>query len=167
MMNVDNRKEVFEKEGQLFNHIEAMYINSKGYEHYGQKRRKNIVVRQLKSLRVNAVTALDIGGAEGLFVKEAENLGYFAVGCDISRLKIVKAKELKVIECDAQNLPFKDKSFDVVLLNRILECIPNDEKALSEAFRVARKYLIITVPNEPPNAKLKRRLIGGGANDDL
>lgn len=149
-MKVNNKKDIFEKEGQLFNHIKAMYVNSKGYEHYWQNRRKDRIVRQLKELKGECSSVLDIGCAEGLFVEIAENLGYFTIGCDIARSKLTRAN-VKVIECDAQNLPFKDNVFDIVIRGRILEYIPNDEKALFEASRVARKWLIITVPNNSPS----------------
>jgi ubiquinone/menaquinone biosynthesis C-methylase UbiE len=156
-MKVDNKKEVFEKEGRLFDHIKAMYINSQGYQHYWQNRRKERIVRQLKELKNECNSMLDIGCAEGLFVEMAKGLGYFAIGCDLSRSKLSRAN-VGVVESDAQILPFKDNSFDIVMLNRILELIPDDEKALAEASRVARKYLVITAPNKPNSliAKLKR-----------
>lgn len=52
------------------------------------------------------------------------------------------------IKGDAQNLPLEDKSYDIACLNEILEHIPDPVKALKEASRVARKKIIITVPNE-------------------
>jgi SAM-dependent methyltransferase len=40
---------------------------------------------------------------------------------------------------DAQNLPFADASFDVVLMNAVLEHIPDAPKAIAEASRILRK----------------------------
>ena len=44
-------------------------------------------------------------------------------------------------------LPFRDQSFDSVLIFEVLEHVADIEKVLSEAFRVARKNVLITVPN--------------------
>lgn len=51
------------------------------------------------------------------------------------------------VRADAQNLPFKDKEFDIAVLAEILEHVPDPVKALKEAARVANK-VVITVPNE-------------------
>jgi ubiquinone/menaquinone biosynthesis C-methylase UbiE len=138
---------LFEKEGELFNHINAMYFDSKGYENYWQNRRKDKILKKLDKLKGECDSVLDVGSAEGLFVEESDKRGYFALGCDISRSKLIKAKGLRLIECDSQNLPYKNKSFDIVLLNRILELVPDEKETISEAIRVGKKYLIITVPN--------------------
>jgi SAM-dependent methyltransferase len=44
-------------------------------------------------------------------------------------------------------LPFPDKSFDTVLLFEVIEHVPPIETILREAFRVARKNVLVTVPN--------------------
>lgn len=47
------------------------------------------------------------------------------------------------------DLQRRDKEYDCVFLLEVLEHIPEYEKALSEVFRVSRKYVVISVPNEP------------------
>src|SRR4029453_17733831 len=44
-------------------------------------------------------------------------------------------------------LPFPDRSFDTVLLFEVIEHVPSIEAILKEAFRVARKNVLVTVPN--------------------
>jgi SAM-dependent methyltransferase len=39
---------------------------------------------------------------------------------------------------DVLNIPFKDKSFDLILCNHLLEHVPNDKKAMSELLRVLK-----------------------------
>ncbi len=56
-------------------------------------------------------------------------------------------------------IPFKQESvlqlqrtdgeFDCVFLLEVLEHVPDYEKALSELFRVSRKYVVVSTPNEP------------------
>jgi len=52
------------------------------------------------------------------------------------------------IDENATNLPFDSESFDTVILSAVLEHIPGDgdKKAIEEAYRVARKRIILTVP---------------------
>lgn len=40
------------------------------------------------------------------------------------------------VQCDIQQLPFDDESFDVVICNHVLEHIPDDRRAMSELLRV-------------------------------
>lgn len=56
----------------------------------------------------------------------------------------------------AENLPFKDKYFDIVCCDELLEHVPDPQQVLKETVRVARKKAIITVPWEhvwPPDLK--------------
>ena len=49
---------------------------------------------------------------------------------------------------DIHNLPFRDKSFQTVVLSEVLEHVAEPNKVLAEAIRVCRKRLVITVPDE-------------------
>jgi len=51
---------------------------------------------------------------------------------------------------DATNLPFENQSFDTVTMFDVLEHIPDDEKAVSEALRVLRPggFILVSSPNE-------------------
>jgi 2-polyprenyl-3-methyl-5-hydroxy-6-metoxy-1,4-benzoquinol methylase len=46
-------------------------------------------------------------------------------------------------------LPFADNSFDLVTCLEVLEHLENYEKAMQEIKRVAKKYVILSVPHEP------------------
>ena len=52
------------------------------------------------------------------------------------------------VKADIQDLPFEDNSFDVVFCNHVLEHVDNDQKALSELFRVMKPggWGILQVP---------------------
>lgn len=47
----------------------------------------------------------------------------------------------------ADNLPFRDASTDTILAFEVLEHLPDPGRALREYYRVARKNVIVTVPN--------------------
>lgn len=46
------------------------------------------------------------------------------------------------------NQPFPDNSFDVVTLLEVLEHIPEVEKAVAAAVKMARKYVVVSVPSK-------------------
>lgn len=57
---------------------------------------------------------------------------------------------------EAEELPFEDNSFDIVSEGELLEHVPDPQRVLKQAIRVARKKVIITVPFEyewPPDLK--------------
>lgn len=46
-------------------------------------------------------------------------------------------------------LPYKDNFFDLIICTEVLEHLEDPTKAIKEMLRVSKKYLIISVPNEP------------------
>jgi SAM-dependent methyltransferase len=54
------------------------------------------------------------------------------------------------VKADICHLPFEDESFDVILCNHVLEHIPDDQKAMSELFRVMKKggWGIFQIPQD-------------------
>lgn len=54
------------------------------------------------------------------------------------------------VKADITNLPFADESFDVIFCNHVLEHIPNDQKAMSELYRVMKKggWGIFQIPQD-------------------
>lgn len=78
--------------------------------------------------------------------------GYtLSVGCGSDmkgqvRLDIEPTEATNIIG-DACHLPFKDKSFDTVILIGVLHHIPNYEQAMKEAVRVCKKAIAGREPN--------------------
>ena len=75
---------------------------------------------------------------------------YKIVGLDtyIYAIREARTKCLDVICGDTYNLPFKTNNFDATILIDTLEHLEYPEKVLSEAVRVARKSVILAVPNK-------------------
>lgn len=59
-------------------------------------------------------------------------------------------EKVRFICGDATNLPFDNESFDVVTMFDVIEHVPDDRKAISEALRVLKPkgFLLISTPNE-------------------
>lgn len=58
-----------------------------------------------------------------------KNLDY--ITCDLD-------SPIADVKADIQDLPFEDNTFDVIFCNHVLEHVDNDQKALSELFRVMK-----------------------------
>jgi len=100
-------------------------------------------------------TVLDAGCGEGFSMNKliANGIGERIEGIEYSNEAISFAKKLfphlTIKQGSIYDLPYKDSSFDLVICAEVLEHLENPAKALREMSRVSRKYLIISVPNEP------------------
>ncbi|MEI6103230.1 MAG: class I SAM-dependent methyltransferase [Methanothrix sp.] len=92
---------------------------------------------------------LDAGCATGDYLQRLGKLGYHCAGMDINSeyVNIAMQKGLDAQVMDAKHLKFPDKSYDTVLLFEVLEHVDKQEDVLKEVRRVARKNVLITVPN--------------------
>ena len=93
-------------------------------------------------------TVLDLGCGFGAYSAALIETGLKCFGCDISLdyLRGAVRNGVPVVRVDSL-LPFKDRSFDTVMMFEVIEHVEGIEKVLDEAFRIARKNVLITVPN--------------------
>jgi len=92
---------------------------------------------------------LDLGCAEGWFFKYIVSKISFSVyvGSDIALINLEKARKNglhDLVLCDAEHLPFRDNSFDLVLCTEVLEHLIEPKSTLIEIARVSRKVIITT-----------------------
>jgi len=115
---------------------------------FGQDRRLALIHRyaDLEDSRI-----LDVGCGLGTYVRKLRAFSPDVYGVDIDAQKVAQAQQdLDNIYCaPAEELPFADDFFDVVLLHEVLEHVESDQQAVGEAFRVARVggRVVIFVPN--------------------
>jgi len=111
------------------------------------------VAEPVQQMRVEAVqdrlvgTVLDVGGGDGYPASQYAKT-HDTVMVEISSARVHRAQELGVDARlgDAEALDFAHNSFDTVVLGEILEHLRNPGRAITEAFRVARERVIMTLP---------------------
>lgn len=97
---------------------------------------------------------LDAGCGEGEVLARALS-GYTgtitAFDLDIHRLTLARQRVADVgfLMSNIHRLPFTDNSFDLIISLEVLEHISDPQKALRELWRVSRRYVLLSVPNEP------------------
>lgn len=97
---------------------------------------------------------LDVGCGRGDLVVEFSKIGVEIYGIDILEESITRsfreeAKD-KVCIADAERLPFKQGSFDLVIAHHVIEHLHNPELFIRETHRVLRKggvvFCVTTIP---------------------
>lgn len=117
------------------------------------RRRYERVVSLLKES--NPTRVLDLGCGEGnlerLLASHRLEAGIL-IAADINRSHCLGVRETNsicrpdVVQLDAESLPFRPNSFDVIVATEIIEHVPNESKCLSELYRLQPERLILTVP---------------------
>lgn len=98
---------------------------------------------------------LDAGCGEGFSLHKISeyNIGEKLEGIDYSNEAILIGKKLfpnlSLKQASIYDLPYKDNTFDLVLCTEVLEHLENPKKGLQEIVRVSKKYILVSVPNEP------------------
>lgn len=129
---------------------------------YTDKREKDLLIKLLKPKP--GQTLLDVGCGTGNYFMFFKDLGLDVAGLDVSphMVKYVEGKMLekpRIILGRNEELPFEDKSFDIVALITSFEFVKGGKRGLEEAFRVARKKVVLGVLNKISYLNIKRRLL--------
>lgn len=150
---LDNRFQETDEAGVYIAH-QPIYGFRAGHCEPGLSARQIRTLRILEELSLRKTESLlDVGAAEGYKAYLAKIL--LGIGkvecCDLSVEAARRSKEIFGLpsrQADIHQLPYKDREFDAVLCSETLEHVYDLPKALEELLRVAKKTVIITVPNE-------------------
>jgi len=96
-------------------------------------------------------SVLDVGCGEGYVIEELSQQGRNAQGVDIVDIRLARSCPFRLY--DGQSLPFRDASFDLVMLSFVLHHVPDERKLrlLREAIRVSRNKVLV-VEDTPTSA---------------
>ena len=95
---------------------------------------------------------LDVGCGAGAYSRVIQSEGFECIGIDINVdvLRSASNAGVQSLLVDAMKIAFRDKAFDMILLIEVLEHVVNPGGLLTEAGRLAKKRIFITVPNLEP-----------------
>jgi len=114
-----------------------------------RKLQRKALVESCKGKRI-----LDIGGGTGRTANELAISGHEVIVLDKNAAIMIfgqrRYPKLSFIRGDAYSLPFRDESFDEVILEEIIEHFEDQEKAIDEVLRVLRPggQTILSTPNK-------------------
>jgi SAM-dependent methyltransferase len=95
------------------------------------------------------VRTLEVGCGEGILLRDS---GFAPIQLDISMARLRKARTRgnALVCADGMELPFADRSFDVVLLVALLEHVSHPQRVIDETWRVLKSggEAAILVPND-------------------
>lgn len=104
---------------------------------------------------------LDVGSGRGVFlIPFMEAFPWVSVSsADILEHRVQFMQDMRAggidrltaVCADITQMPFGEKSHDIVTLLEVLEHIPQVDKAVEAAVRTARRHVVVTVPSKPDN----------------
>jgi SAM-dependent methyltransferase len=113
------------------------------------KERRLEMIRRQASLE--GARILDVGCGRGMYARAFRRFSDQVYGVDVDPEKVARAsQELPHIQtAPAEELPFADGFFDMVLLHEVLEHVDDDRQAVREAHRVTKVggRIVVFAPN--------------------
>ncbi|HEX4447343.1 MAG TPA: methyltransferase domain-containing protein [Polyangiaceae bacterium] len=104
--------------------------------------------------RVAPATVLEVGCGEGRLAQHLVTRGPRPrrfVACDLELSAIAPGLDplIELRQASIYELPFEDRSFDLVVCCEVLEHLHEPARGLAEVARVARRAVIVSTPREP------------------
>ena len=95
---------------------------------------------------------LDVGCGVGIFLQKVKDIGWNAIGVDMSKAAVqyARSRGLDVRLGKIEELKFKPRSFDVITLFQTIEHIEDPIRILKKIYSLLRRggILILTTPSE-------------------
>lgn len=116
---------------------------------------RKVIQKNISTLNLNKnAKILDVGCGEGRTLEYFRDMNFMDIyGVDVSPDAINAAvakgfkKNKQVFVMDGQKLKFKNKYFDVVFSEGLLEHFTDFSKFVNEMVRVSKKYVVLIQPN--------------------
>jgi len=162
-----------ETKSDIRSYYDKLEDYSKGYSskaglHF--KKRKIVTFLQLAGTHAGPI--LEVGCADGPYTLELASMGFTMIGLDLSQKQLERLKSLSrksnlknvdVVLGDAEHLPFRSTSFNMVISISTVRYVPNPKEAIKEFSRTTamRGSVIVDFPNKysPYFLVLKRLLM--------
>lgn len=114
-------------------------------------------INLLKSLKLpNHIRILEMGCRNGAIISEIartlNSIDLFGIDIDekaLAEAAIEKGIITQRVDLNTDRLPYPDASFDIVLMEEVIEHLVNPDNAIQEAYRTLKPggYFLVTTPN--------------------
>jgi len=149
---------------KMYDRFSAFYdLATKGYALFKNGNEKNRVMQYLNALNIeNGDKVIEISIGTGRNIKYLNSAAdYFGVDISLGMLKKCQSKmkrlhrEITLIQAEAESLPIKDGSFDVVFSAGGFNFFNDPGKAVNEMLRIAKSGVKILITDETEKLRLK------------
>lgn len=120
-----------------------------------------LLLRRWLKDELEDASVLEVGDSDGIILN---NLGKTGIGVNISSgaVKNIFQHNIRAVQCDIGRMPFKPKTFDIVMMFETLEHLINPIEALNILAGISKKKVIISIPVVP-----KTKILAAGYKDNL
>jgi ubiquinone/menaquinone biosynthesis C-methylase UbiE len=149
---------------KMYDRFSAFYdLATKGYALFKNGNEKNRVMQYLNLLNIeNGDKVIEISIGTGRNIKYLNSdADYFGVDISLGMLKKCQRKmkrlhrEITLIQAEAESLPIKDESFDIVFSAGGFNFFNDPGKAVNEMLRIAKSGVKILITDETEKLRLK------------
>jgi SAM-dependent methyltransferase len=130
-------------------------------EGFEKKRQQFITVLNsfMKKLAVDLDSKILIIGGSDADISSLLQIGFKQIVCsNLSTIDSAYEGEIPFINIDSEDICQADQSFDIVFVYDVLHHCRLPHKALCEAFRVARRHVIVLEPNDSLSMRLLTKM---------
>jgi SAM-dependent methyltransferase len=121
------------------------------YRRFVLRDHRRFIDKTIRALEIPKARILDLGCGAGDLLAALRKRGHSAIGMDIAHSALRSAAELNVpgVLGSYRQPPYRDGSFDLVMMFHVLEHIPDPDAAIKGARQMLRPNgrLLIQVPN--------------------
>ena len=120
----------------------------------GERKARDIVLRRLPN--IPGLRLLDVAIGDGVYTPWLPH-DWSIVGLDVSTTQLAACRrrnagrDLRLVLGEAEDMPFRDATFDAVLSNGGFNHFDDPERALSEMARVAKPGAPVVIADEAPD----------------
>ncbi|NWF51827.1 MAG: methyltransferase domain-containing protein [Nitrospirae bacterium] len=115
-------------------------------KHFWFQIRRKWIFTKIRKFIAPPAKILEVGCGTGNVSSFLAQKGYKVTGCEFYSEAIKRAWQgFLMVQGDANNLPFREDSFDIIGLFDVIEHFQDDISILKEAYRVVRRGGIVTV----------------------
>lgn len=156
-------KQSLEESAQLYDYYEHLDESDLATRHTPENRARQVKLLEELASFSRGRKLLDVGCGDGQLLQTATDLGWEALGIDLSRaaIRLSERRGLSASATDFFDAALDGRRFDAIVMSELLEHVPSPQRFLQRAEELLESggVLYLTTPNF---GSLSRRLLGDG-----